>query len=373
MKICKTCGIEKDAAEYSGRQTVCKPCFNEVAKAKRALKKETHAAEGAMKCVSCEKEKPSADFYAGRSKCKDCHNEERKERNEKLAEVAPTVKKICKECNEEKTGDLFVLSTLTCKACFSEKNKEANHRPSDLDPPKVCRNCETELPATHFRHQEATCKECNKLKLYGWREDNKEQFLAICKKYRTSDEAKEVRRVNRNAKYREDIVFKLIGLYRTRVRLCIKKKYYPKNTAFDYATLLGCPWDFLVGWLEFNMTDAMTWENYGPFWHVDHVIPCASFDFSKEEDRRKCFNWTNLMPLEGIENIKKSDTMQPQMIDYAKKRAIEFLTKHSDMIDTILTDALPEDLRLLVTSGVLTTKDAEAKAASGSGEKSEVR
>lgn len=373
MKICKTCGIEKELSEYSGRQTVCKPCFNEVAKAKRALKKETHAAEGATKCVSCEKEKPSADFYAGRSKCKDCHNEERKERNEKLTEAAPTVKKVCKECNEEKTGDLFVLSTLTCKACFSEKNKEANNRPTESDPPKVCRNCETELPATHFRYQEATCKECNKLKLYEWRDNNKDRFLELCKRYRDTAEAKEKRYAYLREKYNTDILFRIEKQYRNRVRECIKSKYYPKRTKFDYWNVLGCTWDFLIGWLEFNMKDTMTWENYGSFWHVDHVRPCSSFDFSNESDRRTCFNWTNLMPLESIENLKKSASLQPHMIDYAKKRAIEFLTTHSDMIITILPDALPEDLRFLVTSGVLATKGDEAKAPPGSGETSEVR
>jgi hypothetical protein len=48
----------------------------------------------------------------------------------------------------------------------------------------------------------------------------------------------------------------------------------------------------------------MTKENYGK-WHVDHIIPCAAFNFNNEEEQRRCFHYTNLQPLWAEENIKK--------------------------------------------------------------------
>ena len=49
----------------------------------------------------------------------------------------------------------------------------------------------------------------------------------------------------------------------------------------------------------------MTLENYGDFWHIDHVKPCASFDLNDEEEKMKCFHYTNLQPLWGRENLTK--------------------------------------------------------------------
>jgi hypothetical protein len=51
---------------------------------------------------------------------------------------------------------------------------------------------------------------------------------------------------------------------------------------------------------------GMTWENYGPAWHLDHVIPCAKFNLSDPEQQKICFRWDNLQPLFAEENLRKS-------------------------------------------------------------------
>lgn len=63
------------------------------------------------------------------------------------------------------------------------------------------------------------------------------------------------------------------------------------------SVLLGCSYQFFVKYLESLFTKNMTWENYGfGGWHIDHIIPCTSFDLTKEEEQRKCFHYTNSMP-----------------------------------------------------------------------------
>jgi hypothetical protein len=323
-------------------------------------------------CPDCQIEKNEDEFIVGNRKtrrCRDCQNELRckKRKDDKLN--AENTKKMCKDCKTEKKGSEFEFGTLLCKICFREKDKDANHRPVETDPDKTCKECQIIKSAMMFRKRELVCKECGKKKLYAWREQNKERFLEICKKYRSTNEAKMLRRNYLKRKYAEDIKFKLERLYRTRIREVVKKKFCPKNTSFDYITLLGCEWDVLIAWLEFNMKPGMTWENYGPHWHVDHVYPCALFNFLKEEERTKCFNWTNLTPLEKLENLKKSDKLDIDLIQYYRKRAIQFMQQYPNM--KILTDALPDDMRLLVASGALTTKES-LKDDSGSEEKSEV-
>jgi 5-methylcytosine-specific restriction endonuclease McrA len=53
----------------------------------------------------------------------------------------------------------------------------------------------------------------------------------------------------------------------------------------------------------------MSWDNYGTYWHIDHIIPCSNFDFSDPIQQKECFNYTNLQPLEAKANIKKSNKM----------------------------------------------------------------
>lgn len=58
--------------------------------------------------------------------------------------------------------------------------------------------------------------------------------------------------------------------------------------------------------LESLFSEGMTWENYGE-WHIDHVRPVASFDFSVDllQTVRACWALSNLQPLWAIDNIKK--------------------------------------------------------------------
>jgi hypothetical protein len=78
--------------------------------------------------------------------------------------------------------------------------------------------------------------------------------------------------------------------------------------------LVGCTPKFLKEWLEYQFDSKMSWDNYGTYWHIEHVIPCASFDFSEIKQQRVCFNWRNIRPFEGSENISKGDKIIPKDI-----------------------------------------------------------
>jgi len=70
--------------------------------------------------------------------------------------------------------------------------------------------------------------------------------------------------------------------------------------------LLGCNLNNFVQHIESQWVDGMSWENYGlRGWHIDHIIPCCSFDLTDLEQQEKCFHYTNLQPLWAEENHKK--------------------------------------------------------------------
>jgi hypothetical protein len=70
--------------------------------------------------------------------------------------------------------------------------------------------------------------------------------------------------------------------------------------------IYGCTIPELRSHLESQFQPGMTWDNYGLHgWHIDHIIPCASFDLTDPEQQKACFHYTNLQPLWAEENLKK--------------------------------------------------------------------
>lgn len=53
----------------------------------------------------------------------------------------------------------------------------------------------------------------------------------------------------------------------------------------------------------------MNWDNYGSYWHIDHIKPISLFKYETAEDPefKKCWALDNLQPLEKIANLKKGN------------------------------------------------------------------
>jgi len=319
------------------------------------------------KCLKCESEKDDSQFQYGkatRNTCRECHNNWRREAAKEYKETAETLKKVCTACTQEKLGSEFAYSLNICKRCKSERDKESNNRTTANDPPKICKICEEGQPAIEFRYQSNVCHTCEKERLYEWRKLNPEKFKDICKTYRDKEDYRDKQNKYRRERYEKDLGYKLEILYRNRVRFFIKSGI--KNGKEKYEELLGCSWETLRIWLESNFTEGISWENYGTVWHIDHTMPCSIFDFTIEENRRLCFNWSNLAPMLGEENLSKSDKLNMTLVYTMKEKARAFIELHNS---DILTERLPEDLRQY--SGALATK-VSVKTDTGSGEKPEV-
>jgi len=96
---------------------------------------------------------------------------------------------------------------------------------------------------------------------------------------------------------------KIAERFRSRLASMISKQKGTKSASS--LELLGCSYEELKKHLETQFRDGMTWENYGNFWHVDHIRPCCAFDLTNSEQQKECFNFKNLRPLLAIENMQK--------------------------------------------------------------------
>jgi hypothetical protein len=81
--------------------------------------------------------------------------------------------------------------------------------------------------------------------------------------------------------------------------------------------LIGCTPDELLEHLERTMSpEVRALRDDEVEIVVDHIIPCAAFDFSIPEHQRVCFHYTNLQYLDKPTNLSKSDTL-PDGFDFA--------------------------------------------------------
>lgn len=53
----------------------------------------------------------------------------------------------------------------------------------------------------------------------------------------------------------------------------------------------------------------MNWDNWGAYWHIDHIYPVSLLPYSsmEEDNFKRCWALDNLRPLEKIANIKKGN------------------------------------------------------------------
>lgn len=110
---------------------------------------------------------------------------------------------------------------------------------------------------------------------------------------------------------KNDPQFKLHARLNTRIRDVLQKQGTIKSA--KTSELIDAPVKEFKEYLSANWEPGMTWDNYGrDGWHVDHIRPCASFDLTDEEQQRVCFNWRNLRPMWGSENISKSDNYEAE-------------------------------------------------------------
>ena len=187
--------------------------------------------------------------------------------------------KVCDKCeinypvtnyrkySEDKFG-------ITCKKCLNEIDKERkkNLRKKTADTTFVnCEKCNKEKALTHFVklkkfYKKKICLSCYPIFLT-------EQKTHWCKNEH-----------NTNINYR---IKKSLAL---RLRNVIVKN----NSTMNY---IGCNIQYLREWVEYNFTSEMNWDNYGSYWSIDHIIPVCKFDLTNEDEKLKCWNWSNLIPL----------------------------------------------------------------------------
>jgi len=127
--------------------------------------------------------------------------------------------------------------------------------------------------------------------------------------------------------------------------------------------ILGFAMDIKIH-LEADFTPSMSWENYGSYWEIDHIVPLSHFDEKDPNSVRDAWHFSNLQPLEKSLNRSKQhyntktrleikmSIMEKYVADSEKTLAMDY-----DMISKRLCE--PRAIRLLHAAMGLTTEANE--------------
>jgi len=107
----------------------------------------------------------------------------------------------------------------------------------------------------------------------------------------------------------EQVLHKLRKNASRNIKFYLKKQLIPK-TEVTWKKLPYTPKE-LKEHLENQFDTNMSWDNYGTYWTIDHIIPQSKLLFTTLNDDNfiKCWSLSNLRPLEKIANIKKSNKL----------------------------------------------------------------
>lgn len=215
--------------------------------------------------------------------------------------------KVCKDCHEEKNLVEFPKHTQMkdghlnqCKVCKNKylKRYGQNNKEKLSEKAKVYYEENCELIKQRVRnHWNDNAIEINQKRRE--RYDNDESYRN--KRLKECSDSNAKCRPERRKKANEE---KSASYY---LELCRKRMWHAFNgrgvKSDKTKSLLGCDGDFLKKYLETTKVEGKDYSDA----HIDHIIPCSSFDMLDEEQQRKCFHYTNLQLLPARENLLKSN------------------------------------------------------------------
>lgn len=185
--------------------------------------------------------------------------------------------------------DKRYVNTGICYACKRELNKACNKRNPEQQKIREKSNYKRNKVKIAASGKAWTIKNRSKSNQYksNWKKVHREQHLAQAREYARNQRKDPYKRVSKNMS--------------KAIWNCLK---HNKN---------HCTWlkfvDFTLGeliqHLEQKFTPEMSWQNYGVYWHIDHIKPISWFDLHTEF--KDAWALSNLQPLEASENLSKNN------------------------------------------------------------------
>ena len=196
----------------------------------------------------------------------------------------------------------------------------------------ICDKCELSFPVNNYRKYSEnkfgkTCKKClnelDKTRKKNLRQKRSETVFIKCEKCQEEKALKNFAKLKKF--YKKKICISCYPKFltdqktewcknehNTNMNYRIKKSLAARlrnvlvknDSTMNY---IGCNIQYLREWFDYNFTSEMNWDNYASYWSIDHIIPTCKFDLTLEDEKFKCCNWSNLMPVTIKYNSSKKE------------------------------------------------------------------
>ena len=313
-KACNRCRTIKQLIEFrksnschDGYRNQCKSCEaeynkkyydNKIKDELNRQEKEDYDINKNKTCNKCNQIKCITEFYKDKSQkdgyhaqCKTCNDNHQIEYN--IQNTNQTITPIIELLNNNKPN--VYIPTMVCNTCrtikyitefYKNKTKYNGYN-------SQCKTCESQYRKTFY----------NKDKQKEYRELNKHRIAERKKEYNQLNrhKIKEYKRIYENNKIHANSTLWLIKNNRTRIRDALKSN----NKADHSINLLGCTKEFFYNFIKFQLPYEMDNNEFKENYHIDHVVPLASFDLSIPENLFIAFSWQNCAPLLKHKNLSK--------------------------------------------------------------------
>jgi len=295
MKVCSKCGIEKDESEFG----------------KSKLRKDGLG----VWCKLCMKK--YRDDNKSKLKIK---KQEYNSNNKKIISDKRKIKRILnidkqKEADREryKKNRNFILARQKESYILNKDEYNLKRRIERQNNPEKFREYEKN------RKRDLEKKKQYQLEYY---DKNKKYLLSQSREYQKTNVKELTKKSNERRKNRKekDKAFKIKLNMRSNFNIQLRKNKIAKSKSFNCYT--GIAYADYIKYFENNYPLEFAEITIKGKYHIDHIIPCAVYDFNNPDHIMKCWQPGNLRIIPAAENLSKNDKLD---FDLIRKHKIEHL------------------------------------------------
>lgn len=194
-----------------------------------------------------------------------------------------------------------------CVTCDAARVKKARKLPPDVARERNQKFYYRDIEKTRALARESYARnvERNRKRALAYYEKHKDEKNAYSREYQKKPETVEARRARVSSKFKNDPAALLHRRIRSQVRYFLRR-WVDGKSATATVKLLPYSSEQLARHIEKQFLPGMGWDNT-QLWHVDHIIPLASFSCSDNDLSGVLHAWeiTNLRPLWAEDNRRK--------------------------------------------------------------------